>query len=382
MKLAFCLYNYFPYGGMEKNLLNISKECLKRGHSLDIFTMSWEGEKLAGAKVILVPTSSVSNHGQAAAFSSNLANHLDRNSYNLIMGFNKIPQLDLYYAADVCYVARVQRQRSFLSRLTPRYRLFSKFERAVFSPESSTEILILSNKEKTIYQTIYGTPEKRFHDVPPGVNKKNIRSALGTENRKHIREKLELAPGDTFLLMIGSHFKTKGVDRSIHAVAYLPLTLQKTTHLFIIGKGDEKPYRNLSEKLGISNNIHFLGTRDDVPLFLAGADLLLQPSRTENTGNAIVEALVAGVPVLATESCGYAFHIEHAGAGKIIPCTPFSQETMNTILHDILSSQGKNIWRKNAIDYADKTDLYNRFKVITDIIETIGAKQKARVKYS
>lgn len=378
MKLAFCLYNYFPYGGMEKNLLAIAHECLKRGHSLHIFTMNWQGEKPAGVEVIRVPRSGMTNHSQANAFSANLSKKLARNSYDLIMGFNKMPGIDLYYAADVCYVARVKRQRSFLSRLTPRYRLFSAFERAVFSPQSSTEILILSDKEKSIYQTTYGTPDKRFHDVPPGVNKKKIRSVIGTENRKNIREKLGLAGGETLLLMVGSHFKTKGVDRSIRAVASLPLPLQKTTHLFIIGKGDEKPYRRISEKLGIAAHVHFLGTRDDVPLFLAGADFLLQASRTENTGNAIVEALVAGVPVLATESCGYAFHIERARAGKIIPCSPFRQENMNDILAEMLCSQEKEHWQQNAISYADHTDLYNRLKVIVDIIESVGARSHAQ----
>ena len=382
MHLAFCLFNYFPFGGLEKNFIKISRECLARGHSLDIFTMSWDGEKPHGAHVTLVPASGLSNHRQAASYVDNLSSCIDRSVYDLIIGFNKMPGLDLYYAADVCYKARIQKQRSFLSRLTPRYRLLSRFECAVFSQASSTEIIILSENEKNRYQDIYGTQEHRFHSVPPGVNKKQIRYCLGEKNRNKIRKKLKLTESDNLLLMIGSHFHTKGVDRALLALASLPLALQKSTYLFIIGKGDEKKYLQQAKKLGIVNNVQFLGTRNDVPQFLAGADIVLQPSRTENTGNAIVEAIVAGIPVLATELCGYAFHIAQAQAGKIIPCTPFNQGTMNTMLQEMLTSQERELWGKQAILYSDKTDLYNRFQVIADLIEHVGKKHIVRMQDS
>jgi UDP-glucose:(heptosyl)LPS alpha-1,3-glucosyltransferase len=382
MKLAFCLFNYFPYGGLERNFLKIIMECLVRGHSVNVFTMSWEGENPTKATVTLVPYRGQSNHRQVASYAANLSKFLKRTSYDLIMGFNRIPGLDLYYAADVCYTARIQKERSFLSRFTPRYRLFSAFERAVFSKDSPTEIIILAEKGKTICQSLYGTPENRFHLAPPGVSKNHIRSSLGAEGRKKIREKIGLAKDDNFLLMIGSHFHTKGVDRSIKALASLPLSLRKSTYLFIIGRGKEKQYHNLAQRLGISGNVRFLGVRDDVPLFLAGADFVLQPSRTENTGNPIVEALVAGIPVMATESCGYAFHVDRAQAGMIVADFPFSQKRMNTMLEEMIVSPKREMWRENALSYADRTDLYNRVKVIADLIETVAAKQKVMAKDS
>ncbi|MEW6521318.1 MAG: glycosyltransferase family 4 protein [Thermodesulfobacteriota bacterium] len=375
MKLAICLFNYFPYGGLERNFLKISQECLARGHAVDVFTMRWEGEKPDGIGVSVLSPRGMSNHRQAAVYAAEVATRLAGQNYDLVLGFNRMPGLDLYYAADVCYIARIQRQRSFLAKLTPRYRLFTAFERAVFAPESPTEIIMLSEKEKKIYQSIYGTPEHRFHLVPPGVNKQHIRSCINQENREKIRAQLGVAPHDNLLLMIGSHFHTKGVDRSINALAALPPALKDTTYLVIIGKGKEKPYLRLARKHGIADHVRFLGTREDVPLFLAGADFVLQPSRTENTGNAIVEALVAGIPVMATDTCGYAVHVELAEAGRIIG-SPFSQDNMNTMLRKMLLSAERKPWQQQALTYADTTDLYNRFKAIVDIIETTGGKKR------
>ncbi|MBU4262362.1 MAG: glycosyltransferase family 4 protein [Proteobacteria bacterium] len=378
MKLAICLFNYFPYGGLERNFLRISRECLARGHTVDVFTMRWEGEKPDGISVSEIAPRGMSNHRQAAAYTADVAEKINGKNFDLVLGFNRMPGLDLYYAADVCYVARIARQRSFLARLTPRYRIFAAFERAVFAPESTAHIIMLSEQEKDIYQTIYGTPENRFHIVPPGVDKERIRSCLNGQNREKVRAQLGLSPQDNFLLMIGSHFHTKGVDRSIHALAALPPALKNATYLFIIGKGKENPYLRLAQKLGITDHVHFLGTREDVPLFLVGADFVLQPSRTENTGNAIVEALVAGVPVMATDTCGYAVHVERAGAGRIIPCSPFSQENMNAMLREMLSSGERKIWQQQALAYADATDLYNRFKFIADCIEATAAQKSKR----
>lgn len=375
MKLAFCLFNYFPYGGLERNFMATSLECIKRGHCIDVYTMQWDGDKPECLNIIPVPARGVSNHRKAASFASYLSKHLNHSHYDLVMGFNKIPNLDLYYTADVCYAARIQNQRGFLAKLTPRYHVFTEFERAVFGQESKTEIIYLSGQEKKLYQEIYGTQESRFHYAPPGINKDNIRNCLGKENRSKIRSELKLTEADTLLLMIGSNFGTKGVDRSIRALASLPDPIQKTTFLFIVGKGKQGKYERLSHSLGVAGNIHFLGVRDDVPLLLAGADFLLQPSLNENTGNAIVEALVAGVPVLSTSTCGYSEHIEQSQAGKIIESSPFNQQEMNTVLREMLMYPNRAKWQKKAIEYTDRTDLYNRISVIADLIENFGRKK-------
>ncbi|RJX34514.1 MAG: glycosyltransferase family 1 protein [Desulfurivibrio sp.] len=382
MKLAICLFNYFPYGGLERNFLKISRECLARGHAVDVYTMRWEGKKAEGISVRELAPRGMSNHRQAAVFAKDVAGRLAEEQHDLVLGFNRMPGLDLYYAADVCYVARIERQRPWLARLTPRYRTFAAFERAVFAPESPTHIIMLSEQEKDIYQSIYGTPDHRFHVVPPGVNREHIRSCSKPANREKIRTQLGLARQDNLLLMIGSHFHTKGVDRSIIALAALPPALKEATYLVVIGKGKEKVYQQLAGRLGIGEHVRFLGAREDVPLLLAGADFVLQPSRTENTGNAIVEALVAGVPVMATETCGYAVHVERARAGSSIPCSPFRQDTMNTMLREMLLSGERTRWQQQALDYADATDLYNRFQVIGDLIEAIAARKRGMAQGS
>src|SRR5690606_10635608 len=128
---------------------------------------------------------------------------------------NRMPGLDLYYCADVCFSKQAMRKHTKLYKLTSRYRTFARFERAVFSPASSSQIMFLSRQTKEEYQDVYGTPDERFYELPPGINKEAIRDAMTTENREQLRQKLGVSQQDLLLVMVGSDFKRKVVSRAI-----------------------------------------------------------------------------------------------------------------------------------------------------------------------
>ena len=64
--------------------------------------------------------------------------------------------------------------------------------------------------------------------------------------------------------------------------------------------------------LGLADRISFLGHREDIPELMAAADLLVHPARHDTTGTVILEAVVNGLPVITTSTCGYAHHVEAA----------------------------------------------------------------------
>jgi UDP-glucose:(heptosyl)LPS alpha-1,3-glucosyltransferase len=367
LKLAFLINNYYPFGGMEKNFLRIVKACVKAQFEVQIFTMSWQGEQPEDAEVILVPFKGLSNHSRGQSFVDSFQDGFAPASFDLIVGFNRMPGLDLYYNADVCYVLDVARRRSFLSRLTSRYRTYSKFEEAVFGAQSSTHIMYLSEAEKKNYQQVYSTPESHFHYLPPGIDRQRIRTAQTDDIRQQVRAEFGLCGDDFLLLLIGSDFGRKGVARAISSVASLPDSLRAKAQLFIIGQGKEKKYRRQAQSVGLVKQVHFLGGRDDVPRFLAAADLLIHPAVTENTGNVIVEALVAGCAVLATGACGYGFHVRAAKAGCIAN-EPFEQDELNQLLIKMLDWHKLRTWGEQGFAYADRVDLYSRPKVAVEII--------------
>ena len=73
--------------------------------------------------------------------------------------------------------------------------------------------------------------------------------------------------------------------------------------------------------------VEFLKGRSDIPRFLLGADLLIHPAYNENTGTVLLEALVAGLPVLVTDVCGYAHYITDANCGRVVPSPSSSRRS-------------------------------------------------------
>ncbi len=160
MKLALCLYKYFPYGGLQRDFLRILNECQQRDHEVHVYTSEWQGDKPRGVSLNVLPASRIGgNHVRDRRFFNQMQKATAPQRFDAIVGFNKMPGLDVYYGADFCYLGRTAPQYGPLYRLTPRYHHLYTYEKAVFSRDSETQILSLSQREKTVYQQYYGTQE-------------------------------------------------------------------------------------------------------------------------------------------------------------------------------------------------------------------------------
>jgi UDP-glucose:(heptosyl)LPS alpha-1,3-glucosyltransferase len=364
LKIALSLFKYFPYGGLQRDFLRIAKECIRRGHEVHVYTMSWEGERDPEIPVTLIPVKGFQNHTRCKQFAKKFLAHAK--NYDLILGFNKMPGLDFYYAADTCYQAKAREQHGAWYRLLPRYRHLVNFENAVFSEKNHTNILLISKLQQPIFQKFYQTSNQRFHLLPPGISRDRIAPDNADLIRKKMRAEWNISENDFLLLMVGSGFKTKGLDRALHAIAALPENLKQRTKLFVIGKDHSENFITLAKKLKITEQITFLGGRDDVPNFLLAADLLLHPAYNENTGTVILEALVSGLPVIATDICGYADYILQADAGVVLK-SPFEQSIFNETLANTLNSS-TNDWRNNALTFSKSADIFSMPERAVDIL--------------
>ena len=371
MKLAFVLFKYFPYGGLERDFLRIAKECQSRGHDINVYSFIWEGEIPDGFNLTMIAVKGISNHQRIRDFSEQLSHLLLKEKFDLVVGFNKMKDLDLYYAADPCYEAKVREQHGKLYRLGNRYKVYQSMEESVFAVDKNVELLFISDIQMENFKKIYHTPAERFHSLPPGVDRSRIRPDNADDIRTRVRKTLELKEDDKLLLMIGTGYKRKGVDRAMEALASLPEPLRSKTFLLVAGEDKLKKYKALARKLGIAKQIHLPGARDDVPELLLASDLFMHPARHENTGTVLLEAIAAGIPQLISGVCGYAFHIERAKAGRVLS-EPFQQSEFNQQLLAMLSSEQWQQWQDNALHYMRNSDIFSMPDKVSDIIEATG----------
>lgn len=132
-----------------------------------------------------------------------------------------------------------------------------------------------------------GVTAEKIVNIPNGIDLQRVVPRGGAPFRDVPR-----------LLMVGRLEAQKGHDTALQALA----EITSPWRLEIVGDGSLlRELKELCEKLGIASRVHFLGERRDVPSLLAGADLLLFPSRWEGMAITLLEALAAGLPVLASD---------------------------------------------------------------------------------
>lgn len=368
MQLAFILYKYFPFGGLQRDFMRIALECQQRGHAIRVYTPIWEGEVPAGFEVVVVPVKALFNHHRNEKLTAWIKADLAKRPVDRVIGFNKMPNLDVYYAADGCFEDKAQTLRSNLYRRWGRYKHFADYERAVFAPESKTEILMISEVQQPLFVKHYGTPAERFHLLPPGITQDRRAPANAAEIRAEFRREFQLADDELLLVQIGSGFKTKGLDRSLKALASLPAELKRRTRLIAIGQDDPSTFKLQAKTLGVSEQVQILKGRSDIPRFLLGADLLIHPAYNENTGTVLLEALVAGLPVLVSAVCGYAHYIAEAECGRVLR-EPFVQAELNQQLATMLADDAARAqWGRNGLAFAASADLYSMPQHAADVI--------------
>lgn len=372
MHLAFSIFKFFPHGGITRDLVKMASESLARGHRVRVYSSRWEAEPPEGVERVHVPVRSLTRHRLYERYADWVREHRRRNPVDLLVGMNKMPGLDVYYAGDSCYAEKVRTQRGRLYRLLPRYRHFAEFERAVFEPASNTRILSISDVQMDLYRQHYGTPLERFYRLPPGIDPDRRAPPDREAQRQAFRTEFGIGPDEHVLLFVGSGFIKKGLDRVLRGLPALPPELYRKTRLFVVGQDNARPFRRLAHRLGVAERVRFFGGRDDVPRFLFGADALVLPAYDETAGMVILEAMIAGLPPLVTANCGYAHYVSDAGAGLVTPL-PFEQRTFDAQLEELLTSPRRPCWQASGLAFGEDPRIYRLAQTAVDHLEHLAA---------
>ena len=107
----------------------------------------------------------------------------------------------------------------------------------------------------------------------------------------------------TILITTGRLVRKNAVDTVIHALALLPTAI----HFVVVGDGEERlALEGLAADLRVSDRVHFIGEipNSQIMHYLHASDVFVRPSRAEGMGNSFIEAMAAGLPVVATQEGG------------------------------------------------------------------------------
>ncbi len=161
----------------------------------------------------------------------------------------------------------------------------------------------------------HGLPADKFVVIPNGVPP----AAPSDTSREQLLAELQLPAGSRLIGAIGRLWPQKRMQDVIFALDLIRV-LRKDMFLLIIGDGPQRAQlERFARLVTCHENVRFLGLRHDVPRLLPHLDVLWHASGYEGLPNAIMEAMAAGVPVVATDIPGNRDLVVPGETGYLVP---------------------------------------------------------------
>jgi len=160
----------------------------------------------------------------------------------------------------------------------------------------------------------HGLPPRKLCVIPNGIDRARFATA-----RPWTPAESGLPEGRRWLLFVGRLEPQKGLVELWPEIAHF-LSDFRNHDLLVAGSGSqENLLKQRIHGLGLSNRVHFLGRRDDVPELLAACDVVLVPSHWEGLPNIVLEAQAAGKPLVAWAVPGVAEALGPDPGPQLVP---------------------------------------------------------------
>lgn len=169
-------------------------------------------------------------------------------------------------------------------------------------------------------------------------------------HRRSARTALGVLPGERVVISIANLIPYKGLSDLIEAAAAVTNRMPGVKFLLIgEDRGIQKELEAKAHRLGVSQQVLFLGQRLDIPDLLAAGDLLALSSHEEGFSNVILEAMASGLPVVATDVGGNREAVIHGGTGWLV--APGDPDAMADRILDLLKDKERaTFWGRRGQD--------------------------------
>jgi len=290
------------YGGAESQVFELARRLAVR-HELIVYCLSSAvtpyGDRLreAGVQVRVLPARRPFDVGRVLR----LARSLKRDEIEVVHAFLFIASAYTYLATRLA--PRVRFVASARNCKLERHQLRRAIMRRAFG---RADAVICNSREVARFAAEhYDAPSARTHVVYNGVDAERFRASRIPHAGRRIGT-------------IGRIEEQKNLPLFLRAAAEISATFAETTFV-IAGDGAlrEQMIRSVRE-LAVDRTVELIGTIDDVPTFLAGLDQFWLTSDWEGTPNVVLEAMAAGLPVIATAVGGTPEIVDDGTTGVLV----------------------------------------------------------------
>jgi glycosyltransferase involved in cell wall biosynthesis len=306
-------------GGTEMHLTRVLPELRRQGLDVVIFTLARGGQleaQLAGKGVpVSGPTDSGRRLLQSLRAGLSLRRELRRRRPDIIHFFLPEPYMvGSLASAGMRHMIRIMSRRS-LAVYQQNHAVLARVERWL---HRFTNIL-LGNSSAVVDELVAECGDQS--KVSLIYNGIEVPPAATPEQRMALRREFGL-PADAFVMVVNANFiACKGHADLFDALSLFKDRFAGPWRLLLIGRdlGTGATLRRQAAALGIADNIVWVEDRMDAQTALAAAHIAVVPSHQEGFSNSLIEAMAAGLPVIATRVGGNLDAIVDDESGLLVP---------------------------------------------------------------
>ncbi len=304
-------------GGTERHIARILPALRQRGLDVALYLMerggALEGEIAARGVRVEGPVRAGFLHWPRATLG--LARWLRRERPTVVHFFLPRPYVFGSLAAELAGHHRRLMSRRSLVDYRAKYPLLGALERLLHRRTFG----ILGNSQAVIDQLLTEVDDPR--KLALIYNGNEMPSPVFTSRRQQTRAVLQILPDALVISVTANLIAYKGHRDLIEALAQIKDLLPAPWRLLAIGRddgiGDELKGR--ARALRIADNIMWLGERSDVDELLSASDIFVLPSHQEGFSNALLEAMAASLPAVATAVGGNRDAVVNNETGNLVP---------------------------------------------------------------
>ena len=367
MKIAVIRQKFVNYGGAEQFVSGYTNQLASMGHVVHIFANQWTPPNHPNIKIHSVRAIKKNSFLRVLSFAWFALQSIRSESFDIIQSHERTWMQDVYRAGDGCHREWLERRSRYLpsiKRFFFRFSLFHKLilglEKRIYENGECKKIIAISKMVKRDILKHYQLPEDRVRVVYNGVDLHRFNPSNTKTFRSEIRQQLRISDEEVMILFVGSGFERKGLEYLIKSIQYIK---QENWRLVLVGKGKWKRYLDFSSKEN-RRKITYLGPVDGIEKLYVAADFFILPSIYEPFGNANLEALASGLPIITSRNCGVAEIITPQKEGIILE-EPSDSIAMAKAIDYLMDSKTREPMRQSARLLAEKfTQERNAFEMV------------------